>query len=182
MIAPRITSLVAAVALAVPFTIIASGCDEDTVVEVPDEQCGWSSSRELHAWGLTFRAQTEVIGEAPTTIQTIVTATNTWDSEVTLNKPWAGCDVMLRVYLDRHRDNLVWTESGYFGATNRACLAIADTVTLPPGETRQFGETTLTASQILGDSLLPGCYYFEAVTWADDMAFDLGAGSAVLSR
>lgn len=182
MIAPRITSLVALIVLAAPFTLIASGCDEDTVVEVPDEECGWSSNRELHAWGLTFRAQTEVIGEAPTTIQTIVAATNGWDTEVTLWKRHVGCDVMLRVYRDRHRNQLVWSHWDYWDVVRTRCPAIADSVTLPPGETRQFGETTLTASQILGDSLLPGCYYFEAETKADDMAFDLGAGSAVLSR
>lgn len=163
--------------------IVASDCaGREELLEAPDEQCGWSSNLERTAWGVTFRAETDIVTEAPTTIKTIVTATNTWDSEVTLHKPNAACDIMLRVYLDRHRDKLVWSEADYGIVTNSVCLAIGEQVTLPPGESRRFGETTLTASQILGDSLLPGCYYFEADIAADDVGLTLGAGSAVLSR
>lgn len=161
--------------------MIAAGCDEDTVMDVPDEQCEIASDRELHAWGLTFRAETEVIGEAPTTIQTIVTASNTLGEQVTFRKWLGGCAVIVRAYLDRDRLKLVWHEGRAHPPERDVACADYEFLTVPPGESRQFGDT-LAAFQILGDSLLPGCYYFDALVEADDILLELGAGSAVLSR
>jgi hypothetical protein len=54
-------------------------------------------------------------------------------------------------------------------------------VSYAPHETKEF-QATVTASEILGDSLPEGCYWFGAIIQPNEAWIELEAGKATLRR
>jgi hypothetical protein len=164
------------IAVILTSAIIAGGCEdaaEPDLDVIPECGFGGSPRPEVELWDILYRADTEVIGEAPTEIQTTVTATNTLDTEITVVWPTA-CEVQLRAYIRP----LSWGKRVWWQI--RDCV-YEHVVSYAPHETKEFHET-VTASEILGDSLPEGCYWFGAIIQPNLAWIELEAGKATLRR
>jgi hypothetical protein len=124
-----------------------------------------------------FSAETRVAEAAPLTLRTVITVTNRGRAvaELVVSR---YCPVHLRVYVDAsvHAEP-VW-DSGRL-----VCSLVATHFMMQPGASRQFTRTTR-ATDILGDSLVPGRYQLEAMMWVDrpNRLIELPTGSGHLSR
>ncbi|MGH7646599.1 MAG: hypothetical protein ACREND_00665 [Gemmatimonadaceae bacterium] len=141
---------------------------------------GCSSSRQLPsevtAANLRYHATTSTASTHPLVVRAVLTLTNIGVLDTTVEMS-ASCPFWLEAFTTADRTGApVWTQAGL------SCPAVAQLVSLNSGDTRSF-EVTAKASDILGDSLPSGRYFFAAVVTREaGEAIKLAAGQMVLSK
>ena len=99
---------------------------------------------------LSFEGRSTVSPTAPMSVQTVVTVRNVSDKTIRINATLCGQPI--RAYTTPER-NGAWAWQSY-DPTATACLSIANTVTLAPGDYHDFVETGSIPA-----SLPSGVYY-----------------------
>ena len=126
---------------------------------------------------VTYIADTRVMESFPVQLRSYVVVENRTSEEVSITMP-DGCEVFLRAYRTADRSGEpAWDESRV-----AVCTLALQQITLAAGETIEFTGSTISASQILGDSLPAGRYYFSALVRPDGQAVELEAGEAELAQ
>lgn len=128
--------------------------------------------------GVAFSAQARVMESFPVQIQPVLSVRNTGSGAAEVVFP-DGCVALLQVYRTAARTGApVWDQSRTVGCTMALVPA-----KLAAGETREFRGPTVSAAEILGDSLSAGTYHFSVVTRPDRTGrVALAAGSASLAK
>jgi hypothetical protein len=124
--------------------------------------------------GIEFRAETLVMESYPVQLRTIARVTNRGDAPARVTFP-DGCVVLMRAYSPAGAAP-VWDEADTVGCT----LAIIE-VTLLRRESREFSSQTVSARQILGDSLPDGRYEIRAYLRPDGTPIELTTGNVDLA-
>lgn len=162
----RWTSGVAALAVAVV------ACTSSGVVTGPE---GIRAYRTVE--GVEYRAYTAVLESFPVQLRPEVTVRNEGGDERTIRFP-DGCVVLLRVYRDESRTgNPAWDQERTVG-----CFQAVQEITLAAGDSTVIRRGTISAAEILGDSLPAGRYYFSVVLRPDWQSLELAAGEADLAK
>ncbi|HEX7049009.1 MAG TPA: BsuPI-related putative proteinase inhibitor [Longimicrobiales bacterium] len=162
------TSLTPAITL-----LLLVGCARTDMPTPSDDE---SPQRALSVDGISYSAETRVQETFPVTLRTEATLTNTTNERRTVNLP-GGCPVTLRAYRDANRS----APPAWDQAKDLICTMQLAIVELDPGESRRFS-TSVSAAEILGDSLPPGDYHLTAVLRPDNRVVEVPAGSATLDR
>lgn len=127
--------------------------------------------------GVAYRVETAVLESFPVQLRPAITVRNEGDAERTVRFP-DGCIALLRVYRDASRTgNPVWDQARTVG-----CAAAIQEFTVAPGDSTIIRRSTISAAEILGDSLPPGRYYFTVVLRPDWQTLELAAGEADLAK
>jgi hypothetical protein len=150
--------------LIAPVIVALCACDEGTTeVEEPNDRVCPSGGPEMApdlvvvADSLAFRAETNVVGGTPPKIRTTVTMTNISGREIE-TEWWLACQVWIRAYCGPRRRSLAWDLIEFYGG---GCPGAALPIVLPPGQSEVL-QSEVWVSHVLGDSLLPGRYFFAA--------------------
>ena len=158
------TSMPAAV-----IALIAIGCASGSDPQEPDAAAGG-----VVRAGVAYAADTAIMESFPVQLAVTVTAVNAGTRTAAVTFP-DGCLVLLRVYRDAARTQLVWDQGEHVGCT----MALVEW-RLPPGGSRT-ARTGASAGDILGTTLPDGHYWFGAVIRPDGQEIALPAGDADLA-
>jgi hypothetical protein len=121
-----------------------------------------------------YMAETLIMESFPVQLQTIVRMRNRRSSRVEVQLG-SGCPVLLRVYRNEARTQLVWDQGSRI-----ACTKEIQIVSLTSGETAERSTRT-NAREILGDSLPDGRYYLSAYVQVVGARLTIPAGAADLA-
>ena len=154
------------------FLVVAAGCGADP---------GASGSRGGDAQSIVednivYRAETLIMESFPVQLRANVHITNLRSAPVTVTFR-DGCLVYLRVYRDAARTSLAYDSEKVEGCTDALVP-----VSVGAGQSKTVSARTISAADILGDSLPNGTYYFSAVVRPETQRITLHAGSAALAR
>lgn len=127
---------------------------------------------------MEFSAETRVMESFPVQIQPVLTLKNTGSSPAEVAFP-DGCVVLLQVHRTAARTGTpVWDQQNAAGCT----MALVE-VDLAAGESRQLQGPTVSAADILGDSIPAGTYHLSVLARPlGGERLILPAGSAALAR
>lgn len=145
-----------------------AGCASSTAPDGP------SSAALVHG-DVEYSAETLVMESFPVQLNTIVRMRNRSSRPVQLQLA-TGCPVLLEVYRDEARTELVWNQAALILCTQQIQL-----VDLEPGETEERSTRT-DARQILESSDLPdGRYWLSARVTLVGETIEVPAGSVELA-
>ncbi|MDP2952062.1 MAG: hypothetical protein Q8O76_01935 [Chloroflexota bacterium] len=130
--------------------------------------------------GIRYEARTELMQGSPPKVQTTLRVTNVSRSPIGAKVP-RDCPIILYAYQDEARRDAAFRSGEPDWRPQERCYLVMDRFMLSPGESREF-ETQVSASEALGESLLPGRYYFVAAVYNDGSTIVLSAGEADLKR
>ena len=125
---------------------------------------------------IEYRAETLIMESFPVQLRANVHITNLRSAPVTVTFR-DGCLVYLRVYRDAARTSLAYDSERVEGCTD-ALVPIS----VGAGQSKTVSARTISAADILGDSLPNGTYYFSAVVRPETHRLTLHAGSAELAK
>ncbi|MFS8636873.1 MAG: BsuPI-related putative proteinase inhibitor [Gemmatimonadota bacterium] len=129
------------------------------------------------AEGVVYRADTAIMESFPVQLRPQLTIRNEGESGRTIRFP-DGCIMLLRVYREESRSGSpVWDEARTVG-----CTQAVQEFTVAAGDSTVIRQRTISAAEILGDSLPPGRYYFTVVLRPDWQPLELAAGEAELAK
>ncbi|MFN2433617.1 MAG: hypothetical protein ABR599_12530 [Gemmatimonadota bacterium] len=125
--------------------------------------------------GLAYSGDLAVLESFPVQLVPHVVVRNTSQEERSLTFP-DGCVVLLRAYVG---ERLVWDQSRQVG-----CTMALQTVTVARGGSRRLSGATVSAYEVLGDSLPDGTYRMAAYLRPDlgDVEVSLGEVSLAVPR
>jgi hypothetical protein len=132
------------------------------------------SSSSVVQGAVEYTPETLILESYPVQLHTIVRMRNRASSRVEVQLG-GGCPVLLRVYRDEARTQLVWDQG-----RGIACTKEIQIVSLAPGGTAER-YTRTGAREILGDSLPDGHYYLSAYVQVVGAPLTIPAGAADLS-
>jgi len=125
--------------------------------------------------GATFSASTSADGS---TVRTEVSVINNQSSPIEIDIQGGGCRVRLLAYRNASRSGVpAWD----YDIWSPNCSDRGFQLPLDAGESGEFTNSVL-VSDVLGDSLPDGRYYFVARLRTGDEDFPIQAGDAVLAR
>ena len=126
--------------------------------------------------GVEYSADTRVMESFPVQLGMSVTARNTSGAAVTLEFP-DPCVPRLEAYRDSARSGEpAWSQERAIG-----CAAVIHVVEIGAGRTHELGAPTVSAYDVLGDSLPDGRYWLSAVLMPNGQRLELPAGAADLA-
>lgn len=129
------------------------------------------------AEGVVYRADTAILESFPVQLRPELTIRNESGSERTIRFP-DGCLTLLRVYRDESRSGKpVWDQAYTVG-----CIQAVQEFKIAAGDSTVIRQGTISAAEILGDSLPSGRYYFTVVLRPDWQTLELAAGEADLAK
>ncbi len=125
---------------------------------------------------ISYSARTVLLESYPVQIRTWVDVRNDASTPQTVEFP-DGCVVVIRAYRDAARTGApAWDQFRRVG-----CRMAIVPVTVQPGETEQIGAPTVSARDVLGDSVPDGRYWLSAVIRPGGERLELPAGQADLA-
>ncbi len=134
------------------------------------------NTHTIVADNIEYRAETLIMESFPVQLRANVHITNLRSAPVTVTFR-DGCLVYLRVYRDAERTSLAYDSERVEGCTDALVP-----VSVGAGQLKTVSARTISAADILGDSLPNGTYYFSAVVRPETQRITLQAGSAALAR
>jgi hypothetical protein len=123
-----------------------------------------------------YSAETLIMESFPVQVRTNVQLSNRGSSNQTVTFP-DGCVVILRVYSDAARTQLVYESRRDF-----MCTMATVPIEIAAGSQREVSSPSISAAQILGSSLPNGRYHFSALIRPDGKQLLIPAGSADLAK
>ena len=152
--------------------VFAAACGTDP----GDPSPAGGGSQTIVEGNVEYRAESLIMESFPVQIRTNVQITNLGIAATTVTFP-DGCLVFLRVYRDAARTSLAWDSEREYGCTDALVP-----ITVGSGQSKTISSPTVSAREILGDSLANGTYYFSAVIRPANRRLTLQAGSAELAK
>ncbi|HET7549842.1 MAG TPA: hypothetical protein VFK04_01045 [Gemmatimonadaceae bacterium] len=136
------------------------------------------------AGGVVVMARTAVLDSGPpTVVRVVVTGTSIGGTPASLDLPRAGCPLELLVFSTRAERDSVLDRVPVRTLASTECDSVHGRVEVAPGKRGTLAALTVDATDILGDSLPGGRYYFAArLARAGEAAVLLSAGEAELRR
>ena len=127
--------------------------------------------------GVAYTADVAVMESFPVQLRPSLTLENdnAAATEVVFNN---GCIVLLRAYRSAARSG----RAEYDQTRTYGCTAALVEVELSPGARRSFDGSTVSAAEILGDSLPAGRYHLTVVTSPFGREIEIAAGSVDLAQ
>ena len=127
--------------------------------------------------GVTYTADVAVMESFPVQLRPSLTLENNnpAPTEIVFNN---GCVVLMRAYRSAARSGRAeYDQTRAFG-----CTAALVEVELSPGARRSFDGSTVSAADVLGDSLPEGRYYLSVVASPFGQEIEIAAGSVDLAQ